>query len=83
MARMQGVAQDQAGPVVKVVYRFGRKGMKKLAGREAAYGSGIEPIEIWAHQPKMMSGMGRFQQAARKAHTVDERLKNLVELKGA
>ena len=83
MARMQGVQQDQAGPVVKVVYWFVRKGMKKMTGREAADGSGIEPIEIWAHQPKMMSGMGRFQQAVRKAHTVDERLKNLVELKGA
>ncbi len=83
MARMQGVQQDQAGPVVKVVYWFVRKGMKKMTGREAADGSGIEPVEIWAHQPKMMSGMGRFQQAVRKAHTVDERLKNLVELKGA
>ena len=83
MARIQGVQQDQAGPVVKVVYWFMRKGMKKMTGREAADGSGIEPVEIWAHQPKMMSGMGRFQQAVRKAHTVDERLKNLVELKGA
>jgi AhpD family alkylhydroperoxidase len=27
--------------------------------------------------------MGKFQQAVRKASTVDERLKNLVELKGA
>ena len=27
--------------------------------------------------------MGKFQQAVRKAHTVDERIKNLVELKGA
>ena len=69
--------------MVKLVYWFMRKGMKKLTGREAAHGSGIEPIEIWAHQPKMMSGMGKFQQAVRKGHTVDERLKNLVELKGA
>jgi AhpD family alkylhydroperoxidase len=83
MARIQGVPQDQAGPVVKLVYWFMRKGMKKMTGREAAHGSGIEPIEIWAHQPKMMSGMGKFQGAVRKAHTVDERLKNLVELKGA
>src|SRR5713101_3321627 len=83
MARIQGVPQDQAGPMVKLVYWFMRKGMKKLTGREAAHGSGIEPIEVWAHQPKMMSGMGKFQQAVRKGHTVDERLKNLVELKGA
>ncbi|MBV8956837.1 MAG: carboxymuconolactone decarboxylase family protein [Solirubrobacterales bacterium] len=54
-----------------------------MTGREAVRGSGIEPIEIWAHQPKMMSGMGKFQQAVRKGDTVDQRLKELVELKGA
>jgi alkylhydroperoxidase family enzyme len=69
--------------MVRLVYWFMRKSMKKLTGREAARGSGIEPVEIWAHQPKMMSGMGKFQQAMRKGNTVDERLKYLVELKGA
>jgi alkylhydroperoxidase family enzyme len=83
MARIQGVPKEQAGPIVKLVYRFVRKGMKKMTGREAAHGSGIEPVEIWAEQPKMMSGMGKFQQAVRKGNTVDERLKYLVELKGA
>ncbi len=83
MARIQGVPQDQAGPITKLVYRFMRKGMKKMTGREAAHGSGIEPVEVWALQPKMMSGMGKFQQAVRKGDSVDERLKYLVELKGA
>jgi 4-carboxymuconolactone decarboxylase len=83
MARIQGVSHEEAGPMVKLVYRFMRRGMKKLTGRAAAHGSGIEPIEIWAHQPKMMSGMGKFQQAVRKGRSVDERLKYLVELKGA
>src|SRR3954447_16755909 len=83
MARIQGVPQEQAGPIVKLVYRLMRKGMKKMTGRDAAHGSGIEPVEIWAHQPKMMSGMGNFQQAVRKGNSVDERLKYLVELKGA
>ena len=83
MARIQGVPQEQAGPIVKLVYRFMRKGTKRMTGREAAHGSGIEPIEIWAHLPKIMSGMGKFQQAVRKANSVDERLKYLVELKGA
>jgi alkylhydroperoxidase family enzyme len=83
MARIDGVPQDQAGPVVRIVYRFMRRGMKKLTGRDPSFGSGIEPIEIWAHQPKMMSGMGRFQGAVRKGEAVDERLKYLVELKGA
>jgi alkylhydroperoxidase family enzyme len=83
MARIQGVPRDQAGPMVKLVYWFMRKGTKKLTGREAAHGNGIEPVQIWAHQRKMMIGMGKFQQAVRKGNTVDERLKHLVELKGA
>jgi alkylhydroperoxidase family enzyme len=83
MARIHGVPQEQAGPIVKLVYRLMRKGTKKMTGRDAAHGTGIEPVEIWAHQPKMMSGMGKFQQAVRKGNSVDERLKYLVELKGA
>src|SRR5215469_7486881 len=83
VARIQGVPRQQAGPVVRLVYRLMRNGMKKLTGTDPAHGSGIEPVEIWAHQPKMMSGMGKFQQAVRKGNTVDERLKYMVELKGA
>jgi alkylhydroperoxidase family enzyme len=57
--------------------------MRKMTGRDPQTGSGLEPMEIWALQPKMMIGMGRFNQAIRKGSTVDERIKNLVELKGA
>jgi AhpD family alkylhydroperoxidase len=57
--------------------------MKKLTGRMPQTGNGVEPMEIWAHQPKMMTGMGKFNQAVRKGKSVDERLKNLIELKGA
>ena len=83
MARIEGVSKAQAGLVVKLVYRFGPRMMKKMTGRDPRTGSGIEPIEIWAYQPKMMIGMGRFNQAVRKGKTVDERVRNLVELKGA
>ncbi len=83
MARIQGVQRDKAGPVVKIVYWFMHRGMKKMTGRAPAHGSGIEPVELWACRPKMMSGMGKFQQAVRKGRAVDERLKNLIELKGA
>lgn len=83
MARIQGVPKHQAGPMVRVAYRFGPRMMRKMTGRDPQIGNGIEPIEIWAHQPKIMLGMGRFGQAVRKANGVDERIKNLVELKGA
>jgi AhpD family alkylhydroperoxidase len=83
MARIEGVSKRQAGPMVKLVYRLGPRMMKKLTGRTPQTGSGLEPIEIWAHQPKMMFAMGKFNQAVRKGKSVDQRIKNLVELKGA
>jgi AhpD family alkylhydroperoxidase len=83
MARIHGVSNSQAGPMVRLVYRLGPRMMKKLTGREPQTGSGLEPMEIWAYQPKMMIGMGKFNQAVRKGRAVDQRLKNLVELKGA
>jgi AhpD family alkylhydroperoxidase len=83
MARINGVQQTDAGLKVKLVYRFGPRMMKRLTGREPQTGNGIEPLEIWAYQPKMMMGMGKFNQAVRKGKSVDERLRNLVELKGA
>jgi AhpD family alkylhydroperoxidase len=83
VARIQGVPKSKAGPMVRLVYRLGPRMTKKLTGRDPQAGSGIEPMEIWAHQPKMMYGMGKFNQAVRKGKSVDERIKNLVELKGA
>jgi AhpD family alkylhydroperoxidase len=83
MARIPGVSKSKAGPMVRLVYRLGPRMMHKLTGRAPQTGSGLEPIEIWAYQPKMMMGMGKFNQAVRKGKSVDQRLKNLVELKGA
>jgi AhpD family alkylhydroperoxidase len=83
MARIKGVPKSKASPLVKMAYRFGPRMMKKMTGRGPQTGSGIEPMEIWAYQPKMMMGMGRFNQAVRKSHSVEERVKNLIELKGA
>jgi alkylhydroperoxidase family enzyme len=83
MARIPGVPKNQAGPMVRLTYRFGPRMLKKLTGRDPRIGTGLEPFEIWAYQPKMMTGMGRFNQAIRKSKSVEERIKNLVELKGA
>jgi len=69
--------------MIKLIYRLGPRMMKKLTGREPQTGSGMEPMEIWAYRPKMMIAMGKFNQAVRTGKSVDERLKNLVELKGA
>jgi alkylhydroperoxidase family enzyme len=83
VARIEGISKSDAGPIVRLVYMFGPRMMRKLTGRDPQTGSGLEPFEVWAYQPKMMIGMGRFNQAIRKGKTVDERIRNLVELKGA
>ena len=59
MARIEGVPQRKAGPMVKLIYRLGPRMMKRLTGRTPQTGSGMEPIEIWAHQSRMMVGMGK------------------------
>jgi alkylhydroperoxidase family enzyme len=83
MARIQGVQKSQAGPMVKLVYRLGPRMMRKLAGREASIGNGLEPMEIWAHKPKLMMAMGKFNGAIRKPGTLETRVRNLCELKGS
>jgi len=69
--------------MVKLVYRLGPRMMRKLTGREASIGSGLEPMEIWAHKPKLMIAMGKFNGAIRKPGSLEERIRNLCELKGA
>jgi AhpD family alkylhydroperoxidase len=83
MARIEGLPASQAGLIVKLAYRFGPRAMRKMTGRDPQSGTGVEPLALWAYQPKMMMGMGRFNQAVRKRGTVSERVRNLVELKGA
>jgi alkylhydroperoxidase family enzyme len=83
MARIQGVPKSQAGPIVKLVYRLGPRMMRKLTGCRPSLGSGLEPVEIWAHKPKLMTAMGKFNGAVRKPGTLDPRIRNLCELKGA
>jgi alkylhydroperoxidase family enzyme len=83
MARIQGVQKSEAGPMVKLVYRLGPRMMRKLTGREASIGGGIEPLEIWAHKPKLMMAMGKFNGAIRKPGTLEARIRNLCELKGS
>jgi alkylhydroperoxidase family enzyme len=83
MARITGVAPKDAGLSVKLAYWYMRRAMKQMTGSEPAHGTGIEPIEIWAHQPKMLSGMGKMEGAVRKGNSLDDRLKYLVEAKGA
>lgn len=83
MARIEGLSRKQASPMAKLVYSLLPKGMRKLTGRAPQINAGIEPVTLWAHSPKMMIAMGKFNGSMRKGKSVPQRIQHLVELKAA
>jgi 4-carboxymuconolactone decarboxylase len=81
MARIATVNAADAGPLLKLAYRFGARHIGRLAGRRPE--RMIEPMELYAHVPPLLRGYGALEQATAKLHRVDERLMNLAELKTA
>jgi AhpD family alkylhydroperoxidase len=43
----------------------------------------LDPLRMYAHIPKLLSGYGRLEQAAAKVHLLDLRHRALAELKAA
>jgi 4-carboxymuconolactone decarboxylase len=81
MARIPGVPARQAGPYVRLVYYFTRRGVSRLTGR-APEGL-LEPLEIYAHIPGLLRGYAGLEQATAKLHHISKRLRALAELKAA
>ena len=81
MPRIEGVANPPLS--AKLAARFMPRAMRKLTGRDPQANGGLEPLMIWAYKPKLMMAMGKYNQAVRKPGLLDERTRNLVELKGA
>jgi 4-carboxymuconolactone decarboxylase len=81
MTRIAGVSSREAGPYVKLAYRFTRRSIANLTGRETE--RMIEPLEIYAHVPGLLRGYAKLEQATAKLHRVDKRLHALAELKAA
>jgi AhpD family alkylhydroperoxidase len=81
MTRIAGVSTGQAGPFVRLTYRFARRQLARLTGR--APERMIEPIEMYAHVPGLLWGIGQIEQATAKLKRLDHRLRLLAELKAA
>jgi 4-carboxymuconolactone decarboxylase len=81
MARIKGVSSDQAGLYVRIAYRFTRRSIGRLTGRETE--RMIEPLEMYAHLPVLFKGYAKLEQATAKLHRLDKRLHALAELKAA
>jgi AhpD family alkylhydroperoxidase len=81
MSRIEGVSGKSAGPITGAVLWFARRKTAQLAVRETD--RMIEPLEAYAHAPRLMLGYGMLEQATAKLDRVEPRLKVLAELKAA
>jgi hypothetical protein len=73
MARIPGVEPDQAGWLVRIAYWLA----KRKVGRV------VLPVQITAHHPRLLRGVGAMEMAQDAARTVDFKLKCLVQIKVA
>jgi AhpD family alkylhydroperoxidase len=81
MSRIAGVKTAKAGPFTRVILSVARRKTGQLTGRRTE--RMIEPLEVYAHRPRLLIGYGMMEDATARLHRVDERLKMLAELKAA
>jgi 4-carboxymuconolactone decarboxylase len=81
MSRITPVKPRQAGPVTRLVLALARRKTGQMAGRRTD--RMIEPLEVYAHTPRLLIGYGMMEDATARLHRVDQRLKALAELKAA
>ena len=72
---------QRPSPFTRLLLRLARRATAKAAGRETE--RMIEPIEAYAHVPRLLVGYGMLEEATAKLSRVPERLKILAELKAA
>ena len=71
-ARIRGVERS-SNPFVRYVFRESRKRFGKVP----------VPVAVTAHHPPLLAGYGLFELVTERSHRMDERLKQLAELKAA
>ena len=81
MTRISLIPANKAGLFIRFVSLFTRRNVARLTGR--APERMMEPLEVYSHTPGLLLGYAMLEWAAASAHRVDERLRNLAELKAA
>lgn len=81
MARIAGVPAREAGLYTKLAYRFTRRGMKQMTGRDPE--RMLEPLELYAHRPGLLKAYGKVEQATAGLDGLSRRHQALAQLKAA
>jgi AhpD family alkylhydroperoxidase len=79
MSRMSGVPRNEAGPFVRLVYAITRRKVRQMTGHERP----VEPVELFAHRPRLLFGYGMIEQSFASKPRVDKHLRALAVLKAA
>ena len=80
MARIAGLSAGEAGPYLTLAYHFTCRSIRQLTGRETD--PIFDPIEMYAHLPRLLRGYALLEQATAELHRID-RPRPLAELKAA
>ena len=72
-ARIPGVPENTRNPLVRFGYRESRR----------RYGKVMDPLRIYAHNPRVMLGYAALETASERSTMVDERLKHLAQTRAA
>jgi 4-carboxymuconolactone decarboxylase len=81
MARIARVSAEDTQEDVARALGYTRTMLAELAGRETE--RMIEPLELYAHLPELLHGVGMMAQATAQLHGVDRRYHALAQLKAA
>ena len=81
MARLPGVSDRDAGWGAKIAFFFMKRRFVQLTGHQSE--TMLDPVRMYAHVPKLLSGYGKLEQAVAKVHLLDLRHRALAELKSA
>lgn len=73
MARIEGVPEDEAGLLERLMYRFSRR----------RFGKVLEPLAVTAHHRKLLLGYAGMELALDRSRLVEGRLKELASIKVA
>jgi AhpD family alkylhydroperoxidase len=81
MSRLQGVSDHDAGLGAKIAFFFTKRKLAQMTGRETA--GMLEPLRMYAHIPRLLSAIGKLEQAESKLDMLSPRHRALAELKAA
>ena len=81
MPRIDGVSDTKAGPSVRLVYFFTRRGLTRLSDRAPA--RMLDPLRMYAHVPGLLRGYAALERATARLDRLDLRLRALAELTAA